>query len=881
VDQRVAGAAGEEGAGVVARRLRSIFSGSVGNLIEWYDFYIFNSFSIYFAKQFSSSTDPTVQFLDIYGIYAIGFLIRPVGGILLGYYADTRGRRSALTLSVMLMCAASLMIAVIPTYGQIGVAAPVLLLVARLIQGLSLGGEYAASATYLSEISLSRRRGFYTSFQYVTLIGGQVLASLLLIVMQQRLTGAQLEAWGWRVPFVIGALLAVYGLYLRRNMLETEDFARAARTRTESPLREVFRHPRELFLVFGLTMGGTAAFYTFSTYMPTFLTNTVHLSREDATLVSFGTLFFFAALQPVLGALSDHIGRKPVLLWFGLMGTLCTYFIMTKMAATRDVLTVTLLLMTGLAIVSGYTSINAVVKAELFPAGVRALGVGLPYAVAASVFGGSAPVVALWFKNQGHESWFFLYITALIFCSLLVYATMRETKAASLIAEPGAPIPASPRAGTTGAGTTGAGTTGAGTTGAGTTGAGTTGSGMLGAGPRATAMPSARRRARPLAWISMVGAAGVVAATLLFSQKLWTHTAEPAHQPASATPQSQAGAAPGAQPPATPGTAAVPKPDVAALPQVPVPGPVTPAPGTGTATLPAVPSGPTGSGTAVPTQTDQTAAPLAPVLVPRAGPNGLPQVPTATPPTQATASVESAPTSAPARAATSPAAAAAPSMVELPGGSFRMGSTNDPAERPAHAVTVAPFLLAAHATTVSEWQQCVDANACPAVSKGRPDEPVTNVSWDDARAYAAWLSGVTKQPYRLPTEAEWEYAARAGTETRYAWGNAIVPGKVSCKGCAGPVSLQYPPRVDAYPPNAFGFLAMGGGASEWVADCWHRTYQGAPRDSSVWDAPNCRERVLRGGSWMEDASAIRPASRQSYDASVRYPTHGLRLAQSK
>jgi MHS family alpha-ketoglutarate permease-like MFS transporter len=855
VDQRVAGAAGKEGAGVVARRLRSIFSGSVGNLIEWYDFYIFNSFSIYFAKQFSSSTDPTVQFLNIYGIYAIAFLIRPVGGILLGYYADMRGRRSALTLSVMLMCAASLMIAVIPTYSQIGIAAPALLLVARLIQGLSLGGEYAASATYLSEISLSRRRGFYTSFQYVTLIGGQVLASLLLIVMQQRLTGAQLESWGWRVPFVIGALLAVYGLYLRRNMLETEDFARAARTRTESPLREVFRHPRELFLVFGLTMGGTAAFYTFSTYMPTFLTNTVHLSREDATLVSFGTLFFFAALQPVLGALSDHIGRKPVLLWFGLMGTLCTYFIMTAMAATRDVLTVTLLLMTALAIVSGYTSINAVVKAELFPAGVRALGVGLPYAVAASVFGGSAPYVALWFKDQGHESWFFIYITTLIFASLLVYATMRETKAASLIAEPGAPIPASPRAGTMGAG-------------------------MPGAGFRATAMP-APRRGLPLVWVTMVGAAGIVATTLVFSQKFWGNTSEPAHQPASATPQSQASVAPAIQPPATPGSAAVsPKPDVAALP--PVPGPVAPAPGSGAATLPAVPTGSTGSGAAVATQTDQAAAPLAPVLAPAAVPDGLPQVPAGAnpPPTQATANVESAPKSAPAGAATSPAAVA-PSMIELPGGSFRMGSTNDPAERPAHTVTVAPFLLAAHATTVSEWQQCVDANACPAVSKGRPDEPVTNVSWDDARAYAAWLSGVTKQPYRLPTEAEWEYAARAGTETRYAWGNAIAPGKISCKGCAGPVSLQYPPRVDAYPPNAFGFLAMGGGVAEWVADCWHRTYQGAPRDGSVWDAPNCRERVLRGGSWMEDASAIRPASRQFYDASVRYPTHGLRLARSK
>ncbi len=867
MDQRVAGSAGKEGAGVVAQRLRSIFSGSVGNLIEWYDFYIYNSFAIYFAKQFSSSTDPTVQLLESFSIYATGFLIRPVGGILLGYYADTRGRRGALTLSVMLMCAASLMVAVIPTYSQIGVAAPVLLLVARLIQGLSLGGEYAASATYLSEISFSRRRGFYTSFQYVTLIGGQVLASLLLIVMQQRLTGAQLEAWGWRVPFAIGALLAVYGLYLRRNMLETEDFVRASRTRTTSPLREVFRHPRELALVFGLTMGGTAAFYTFSTYMPTFLVNTVHLSREDATLVSFGTLFFFAALQPAMGALSDHIGRKPVLLWFGFMGTLCTYFIMTKMAATRDVLSVTLLLMTALAIVSGYTSINSVVKAELFPAGVRALGVGLPYAVAASVFGGSAPAVALLFKNQGHENWFFIYITALIFGSLLVYATMRETKASSLIAEPGAPIPALPRAGRPGAA-------------------------MPGAGLRATATPT-RRRARRLVWISMIGAAGVVIATLLFSQRFWGNTAEPAKTPAPTAPRSEASPAPGASPPATSAAAlgrgaATPTPDVATLPPVALPtmaAPVVPVPGNDAATRPAIAAGSTAPGTAAAPQTDQATAPPASIPAPTAAPYGLQQRPAGAnaPPPQTAANGAPAPATVPTAtdAARTPAAIAAPSMIEMPGGPFRMGGSDDPAERPAHAVTVAPFLLATHATTMREWQQCVDANACPAVSKGKPDEPITNVSWDDAKGYATRLSGVTKQPYRLPTEAEWEYAARAGTETRYAWGNAVVPGKVSCKGCAGPVSLQNPPRIDAYPPNASGFFGMGGGVAEWVADCWHRTYQGAPRDSSAWDAPNCRDRVLRGGSWMEEASAIRPASRQSYDATVRYPTHGIRLAQSR
>ena len=426
----------DESAAVVGRRIKNIFGGSVGNLIEWYDFYVYNSFALYFAKQFSASNDPTVQFLNAFAIYAVAFFIRPIGGILIGSYADRAGRRAALTLSVMLMCAGSLIVAVIPTYSQIGVWAPILLLVARLLQGLSLGGEYATSATYLSEIAVSKHRGFYSSFQYVTLIGGQVLAALVLLVMQQAFTAPELESWGWRVPFVIGALCAVFGFYLRSNLEESPEFLKAKAVRTESPLRGVWRHPRELFLVFGLTMGGTAAFYTFSTYMPTFLANTVKLPREQANLLSFITLAAFAVMQPVLGAISDRVGRKPVLLWFGIMGTACTYWIMTTMAGTKDFTTILLLLLFALLIVSGYTSINAVVKAELFPAGVRALGVGIPYALAASVFGGTAPLIGLAFKERGHETWFFVYITVLIAGSLVIYATMRDTKKASRIEGP-------------------------------------------------------------------------------------------------------------------------------------------------------------------------------------------------------------------------------------------------------------------------------------------------------------------------------------------------------------------------------------------------------------------------------------------------------------
>ena len=423
----------EENFATIRHRIRSIFGGSIGNLIEWYDFYVYNFFALYFAKAFFPNANPTVQLLNIFGIYALGFLIRPVGGWILGAYADRAGRRAALTLSVTLMCFGSLIIGIIPTYASIGILAPLLLLTARLIQGISLGGEYGTSATYLSEIAVSRHRGFYSSFQYVTLIGGQVLGSVTLLVMQQTYSTAELEGWAWRIPFLIGAACALFGLYLRRNLEETEEFKRAVKPK--QPMRELLRHPKAILLVFGLTMGGTTAFYTYTTYMPTFLVNTVKLSRDQATQISFITLVIYAAIQPAFGALSDRIGRRPVLMWFGILGTLGTVPILTALSGAHDFMTALGLILAALIIVSGYTSINAVVKAELFPANIRALGVGLPYAVAASMFGGTAPYIALWFKDAGYEAGFYWYVTALIFCSLLVYTFMRDTKHTSRIGQ--------------------------------------------------------------------------------------------------------------------------------------------------------------------------------------------------------------------------------------------------------------------------------------------------------------------------------------------------------------------------------------------------------------------------------------------------------------
>ena len=418
----------------VRRRLRSIFSGSIGNLVEWYDWYVYSAFALYFAKAFFPKGDQTAQLLNTAAVFAVGFLARPVGGWLMGIYADRYGRKRALFFSVVLMCLGSLIIALTPSYATIGVAAPVLLVLARLLQGLSVGGEYGTSATYLSEVANKENRGFYSSFQYVTLIAGQLTALALLIVLQQFvLSPAQLEAWGWRIPFFVGALCALVAMGMRSHMEETQSFTAAKANKKRGTLAELAKHPRAVATVVGLTMGGTVAFYTYSIYMQKFLANTVGLSKDKATLVSGATLLLFAMLQPIVGGLSDRIGRRPILIAFGVLGTLFTVPIMTGISQTTNVWTAFFLIMAALVIVSGYTSINAVVKAELFPAEVRALGVGLPYALTVSIFGGTAEYIALWLKQSGHESLFYWYVTGAIFLSLLVYVFMRDTREHSRI----------------------------------------------------------------------------------------------------------------------------------------------------------------------------------------------------------------------------------------------------------------------------------------------------------------------------------------------------------------------------------------------------------------------------------------------------------------
>ncbi|PEG09048.1 alpha-ketoglutarate transporter [Bacillus wiedmannii] len=413
----------------------NIFKGSVGNLIEWYDWYVYSAFAVYFSAEFFPKGDPTSQLLNTAAIFAVGFLMRPIGSLLMGRYADRHGRRAALTLSITVMAGGSLIIACTPSYESIGIMAPIILVLARLLQGLSLGGEYGTSATYLSEMASSGRRGFYSSFQYVTLVAGQMVALGVQIVLQQLLSEPDMKSWGWRIPFIIGAMGAVAVLWLRRTMDESEQFSNIKSQKRESAgtVRALMKHPKAVLTVVGLTLGGTVAFYTYTTYLQKFMVNTVGLPKEVVSWINFAALLIFVVLQPIAGLLSDKIGRRPLLMAFGILGTLLTAPIFFFMEKTTEPMVAFLLMMVGLIIVTGYTSINAIVKAELFPTEIRALGVGLPYALTVAIFGGTAEFIALWLKSIGMESLFYFYVAGCIAISFITYWRMDESSKTSQI----------------------------------------------------------------------------------------------------------------------------------------------------------------------------------------------------------------------------------------------------------------------------------------------------------------------------------------------------------------------------------------------------------------------------------------------------------------
>ena len=418
-------------------RMRAILGGSAGNLVEWYDWFAYASFSLYFAKVFFPKGDPTAQYLQSAAVFAVGFFARPVGAWAFGLFADRRGRKAALTTSVALMCLGSLIVAVVPGYAVIGSAAPIILTLARLLQGFSIGGEYGASATYLSEMAGRERRGFWSSFQFLTIIGGQLTALAVLIVLQHVLTADQLGDWGWRIPFVIGAALAVVVFFIQTRLAESASYETAKREAgPSSSLRSlIIDHPAEVGMIFMLSGAGSLGFYCFTTYMQTFLTNTGHFSKADSAAISAASLVAFLLMMPLFGWLGDRFGRRNLLIFAFGAGALVVWPILVGISRTRSPWVALGLICAFLFTLSGYSAVNAVVKAELFPARIRGLGVSLPYAVANALFGGTAQYIALALKKAGHEAAFYIYVAAVLAAAAMVALRMRDTQALSLIEE--------------------------------------------------------------------------------------------------------------------------------------------------------------------------------------------------------------------------------------------------------------------------------------------------------------------------------------------------------------------------------------------------------------------------------------------------------------
>jgi MHS family alpha-ketoglutarate permease-like MFS transporter len=423
------------------RRLKNILGGSGGNLVEWFDWFSYAALSVYFAAVFFPEGDQTTQFLKSAVVFGVGFIARPLGAWLMGRYCDRVGRKAGLVVSIIMMCFGSLMIALTPGYAEIGIFAPVLLTTARIIQGLSLGGEYGASATYISEMAGRSHRGFWSGVLYITLIGGQLLALGLLSLLQLLLSPAALHSWGWRIPFVVGALLAVVVLWMRRDMDETASYRAARKVELErgSTISLISTYPRETAFIFWVSAAGSCAFYVYTTYMQKFLINSAAgpmgegFSKGQASQIMLFVLVTFMIMQPICGWLSDVIGRRSMLVGAFGLGAVTAYPIHRLLLTASTPMEAVVLCTIPLIILSGYTAVSAIFKAELFPAHVRSLGVGLPYAVASAFFSGNAESGALWFKHGGNESGFYLVLSALLATAFVASALMKDPKRHSRI----------------------------------------------------------------------------------------------------------------------------------------------------------------------------------------------------------------------------------------------------------------------------------------------------------------------------------------------------------------------------------------------------------------------------------------------------------------
>ncbi|HEX2239205.1 MAG TPA: MFS transporter [Gammaproteobacteria bacterium] len=428
VDSRTSGARAPS-------RSRQLLAASVGNLVEWYDWYAYSFLAMYFADQFFPSKDALsfVPLLATFGVFAAGFFMRPIGGLLLGAIADRRGRRTALTLSIALMGAGSLVIALCPTYAQIGVLAPILLVAARLAQGLSTGGEYAAAATFMIESAAPHRRGLFSSFWYLSSSTGKIICLALVASISTALGEMAMGDYGWRIPFLVGAAAAATGWWIRRHAEETHQLAEQIKDgRAQRPglFEFIQRYPRQAGQVFGLTVGPAVCVYTWTAFLPTYAVITAGFGKAQALTVGTISLIFFALIQPLGGTLSDRIGRKPMLMAFAAGSAIATVPLLN--AIGTSFWSLLLVQCTGMVLLTGYTSIAAATTVELYPSRVRGTGIGFPYSMAMALFGGTTPTVGTWLHSIGHSDWFGWYIIGCVLVTLITCLTLRETFRAPL-----------------------------------------------------------------------------------------------------------------------------------------------------------------------------------------------------------------------------------------------------------------------------------------------------------------------------------------------------------------------------------------------------------------------------------------------------------------
>lgn len=415
--------------------IRTLIAASVGNAVEWYDWTVFATFSVYFATQIFSSENESAAFIGTFATYAIAFFFRPLGGMLLGRYADLRGRKKAMILTISLMAGGSLLIAALPTYAQVGWLAPILLLLARIGQGMSLGGEVSNASAYLGEIAPPERRGRYSSFNYISTGTAVLIASLLGALLANTLSDDHLNSWGWRIPFVVGGVLGLVGLWLRSSMDETEQYEEnAAKARElKNPLLVTVReHPRAVAQLIGFTLLSTLCYYTFFSALTPFAVQQQGLDDGMVfTALSIATALF-VVLQYPFGWTADRFGRKPqMLIWSAAIAVLVVP--LSKLIAPGASFgSVLLVFCTGLGLYAIFSSIAPAIMSELFPTEVRALGIGAWYNLTVAVFGGTAPLVIQWLGDAGNSSWFFWYVAVGAVIAFVATLTLPETKGSVL-----------------------------------------------------------------------------------------------------------------------------------------------------------------------------------------------------------------------------------------------------------------------------------------------------------------------------------------------------------------------------------------------------------------------------------------------------------------